>query len=178
MLGCGTGCLIILALAGAVTAGIMPYPWHASCKIEWTMMSESCTDVKQKLLDQIEQWKGDANCGTPDDCPKMPCGQKCLYEVSSVEDNKIEATHKTPVKRYIDNLSFEFIEEAGSNCKVAAFSTSSIWYAVLDFGTNYCNLRNLLDGEDGPRFKEGTDFTENTEDSVCTQYTSRDCNRF
>ena len=27
-----------------------------------------------------------------------------------------------------------------------AFSTSSIWYAILDFGTNYCNLRNLLDG--------------------------------
>jgi hypothetical protein len=27
-----------------------------------------------------------------------------------------------------------------------AYSTSSLWYAILDFGTNYCNLRNLLDG--------------------------------
>jgi len=173
MLGCGTSCLIILTLAAAVTAGIMPYPWHASCKIEWTM-SESCTDVKQKLVDQINAWQGDANCGTPDDCPKMPCGQKCLYELSSVEDNKIEATHKTPVKRYIDNLTFE-LNAAGSKCKVDAFSTSSIWYAVLDFGTNYCNLRNLLDGAG---YVEGTHFEENTEDSVCTQYTSRDCARF
>ena len=27
-----------------------------------------------------------------------------------------------------------------------AFSTSGTWYAILDSGTNYCNLRNLLDG--------------------------------
>lgn len=27
------------------------------------------------------------------------------------------------------------------------YSTSETWYAVLDYGTNYCNLRNLIEGE-------------------------------
>ena len=27
------------------------------------------------------------------------------------------------------------------------FSTSETWYAVLDYGTNYCNLHNLITGE-------------------------------
>jgi hypothetical protein len=29
---------------------------------------------------------------------------------------------------------------------IQAYSTSATWYALLDMGTNYCNLRNLLDG--------------------------------
>ena len=27
------------------------------------------------------------------------------------------------------------------------YSTSETWYAILDFGTNYCNLHNLLTGK-------------------------------
>lgn len=26
------------------------------------------------------------------------------------------------------------------------FSSSETWYAVLDYGTNYCNLNNLITG--------------------------------
>ena len=26
------------------------------------------------------------------------------------------------------------------------YSTSETWYAVLDYGTNYCNLHNLITG--------------------------------
>ena len=26
------------------------------------------------------------------------------------------------------------------------YSTSETWYAVLDYSTNYCNMRNLLEG--------------------------------
>ena len=29
---------------------------------------------------------------------------------------------------------------------IQAYSTSDTWYALLDMGTNYCNLRNILDG--------------------------------
>ena len=55
------------------------------------------------------------------------------------------------------------------------YSTSDLWYAILDMGTNYCNIRNLMDGT-GMSASNG--FTEDTSDSQCTQYTSRDCSRF
>ncbi len=49
------------------------------------------------------------------------------------------------------------------------------WYAVLDFGTNYCNLRNLADGSG---LSSVEDFQEVTSNGVCTQYESRDCERY
>ena len=30
------------------------------------------------------------------------------------------------------------------SCVVSGYSTSETWYAVLDSGTNYCNLHNLI----------------------------------
>ena len=48
-------------------------------------------------------------------------------------------------------------------------------YAYLDYGTNYCNLRNLVDGS---RFSGQNGFRETTSNSVCTQYSSRDCSRY
>ena len=56
-----------------------------------------------------------------------------------------------------------------------AYSRSQLWYAYLDFGTNYCNLRNLLDGA-GFSGLEG--FTEETSTDVCTQYDQIDCERY
>ena len=79
------------------------------------------------------------------------------------------------MKRYADSLTFKFEDQSGTSCKIDAFSTSDLWYAVLDWGTNYCNLRNLLDGT-GLSSSDG--FQEETNDSVCTQYTSRDCSRY
>jgi len=29
---------------------------------------------------------------------------------------------------------------------VQGYSTSETWYAFLDYGTNYCNLHNLITG--------------------------------
>ncbi len=55
------------------------------------------------------------------------------------------------------------------------YSTSLTWYAILDFGTNYCNLRNLIDGS-GISKTEG--FKEETSNGVCTQFTSRNCERY
>ena len=52
------------------------------------------------------------------------------------------------------------------------FSTSETFYAVLDMSTNYCNLRNLLAGSGLDRT---AGFSETTSDSICTQYSSADC---
>ena len=41
-----------------------------------------CESVKAKLIDQMNLWQGDSNCGqVSDTCPSLPCGQNCLYEV-------------------------------------------------------------------------------------------------
>jgi len=79
------------------------------------------------------------------------------------------------VARYTDSLRFSLSDTDQGLCSVEATSKSDTWYAVLDFGTNYCNLRNLVEGA-GLAAMPG--FTETTQDSVCTQYSSRDCDRF
>ena len=56
------------------------------------------------------------------------------------------------------------------------FSTSETWYAVLDYGTNYCNLHNLVDGAKIDTSTYG--FKEQTSDSQCTQYTSHNCDKY
>merc|ERR1711963_181612 len=152
------------------------YPWHASCQVEWVVPG-TCESIKTQLIDQMNLWEGDSNCGkVSDTCPSLPCGQNCLYEFTEVDsEGTLKAKHLTPVKRYVDSLSFKFIGESNGNCKIEAYSRSDLWYAVLDYGTNYCNLRNLLDGT-GLSGSDG--FQESTRNKICTQYTSRDCSRF
>jgi len=150
------------------------YPWHASCKIEW-QFSENCNDVRNRIIRQIDNWQGDALCPTTSpSCPELPCGQNCLYELTKSTENEIYGTHTTPVARYVDDISFKLRSNSGG-CTVNAKSSSQTWYAVLDKGTNYCNLRNLIDGS-GLSSVNG--FTETTRDKICTQYSSRDCSRF
>merc|ERR1712080_198979 len=94
----------------------------------------------------MRAWEGDSNCGqVSNSCPDLPCGQKCLYEYTGTSGNVISGTHTTPVHKYVDDLTFT-MTESGQSCSVEGFSTSQTWYAVLDFGTNYCNMRNLADG--------------------------------
>jgi hypothetical protein len=166
----GSLLLFVLALFGVT----LTYPLHASCKITW-FINSPCTEVSSRLISQMNAWDN-ANCpNVSESCPKMPCGQKCLYHFKeTTSDGEIVGTHATPVKRYIDNLSFKFMQ-TDAHCQVDAFSTSSIWYAILDFGTNYCNLRNLLDGTG---LSNSLGFEEETSTSVCTQYDSIDCSRY
>jgi hypothetical protein len=175
----------LILILGLVLNFTFAYPWHASCRIEWNL-GESCDSVHQKLHDQMTAWNMDSPCpGISDTCPQMPCGQKCLYQFQSLNgnalkgtpsrNNTLKGTHTTPVARYIDDLTFTTEQTGENTCKVTGFSTSQTWYAVLDWGTNYCNLRNLLDGSE---LSNSNGFTEETSNSVCTQYTSRNCDRY
>lgn len=165
--------LALLLICG--TAAFMPYPWHASCLIKW-QIPDSCQNVQNRLVNQFRAWQGDALCPktTTPSCPKLPCGQKCLYDLGDVNGNVITGTHTTPVARYVDDLTFTLTNGGPASCSVEAKSSSRLWYAILDMGTNYCNLRNLVDGAG---YGNGG-LREVTSDSVCTQYTSRDCSRF
>ncbi|XP_078669814.1 uncharacterized protein LOC144910495 [Branchiostoma floridae x Branchiostoma belcheri] len=140
------------------------YPIHASCSINWTF-PQNCSSVNTSLIAQMEKWTSRDNC--PDG------GQKCLYTFISSSSTELKGTHTTPVHGYVDDMTFTFMDPQDSpTCNVKAFSTSRVWYAYLDFGTNYCNLRNLAEGAG---LTSRSNFTEVTRDSICTQYTSRNC---
>ncbi|XP_064614190.1 uncharacterized protein LOC135477906 [Liolophura sinensis] len=159
-------CLCLSVLVTLLVA-YNPYPCHASCKITWKF-TNSCYPVLEAIKVQIRKWEGPANC--------KDGGQRCLYQLVRETNSSLIATHMTPVKHYMDDLTFSFTNSAdNSECTVEGFSTSQIWYAVLDYGTNYCNLHNLVTGA-GLDATPG--YSEMTRDAQCTQYTSADCDRY
>eukprot|EP00095_Tigriopus_kingsejongensis_P011059 maker-scaffold23_size669530-snap-gene-1.28 protein:Tk11059 transcript:maker-scaffold23_size669530-snap-gene-1.28-mRNA-1 annotation:"hypothetical protein CGI_10007639" len=172
---------MIMGLTGAVILAMLQllsltvsYPWHASCKVDWTT-NLPCSEARQKLVSQFQDWSN-ADCpGVSDTCPSLPCGQRCKYTLIEDTAVAIKGEHRTPVKDYVDDLSFKLADTETGGCKLEGFSTSRIWYAILDQGTNYCNLWNLVDGS-GLTKADG--FQEETSTSVCTQYDAIDCSRY
>nr|CAB3240756.1 protein ECT2-like [Phallusia mammillata] len=167
-------------------AWIEAYPFHASCQIEWNFHTLPCDTVHQKLVAQIKKWEGPTGCDSG--------GEKCLYNLTSNTADELYATHSTPKKHYLDKIHIKFYPQKMMNdfssfgnvhqfekvvtdshgCKVEAFSSSKLFYALLDFGTNYCNLHNLIMGCSF----QAQDYDEVTDDSVCTQYSSADCTKY
>ena len=93
--------------------------------------------------------QGDGLCpGTSPACPRLPCGQNCLYELTSSGPGEIRGTHTTPVARspptppprhghwsvvtmytvlrYVDDISFQ-LSPTSSGCAVSARSRSQLW---------------------------------------------------
>lgn len=138
---------------------------HASCRITWNF-GVPCTQVSSALEQQMNTWK------TADNCKNG--GEKCLYAVKTSSANQLTGTHTTPVKHYVDDLTFTF-KTSGNSCAVTGYSTSEVWYAVLDYGTNYCNLHNLVTGAG---LDKVTGYSETTNDSICTQYSSSNCEKY
>ena len=167
----------IFMLASRLPKGLS-YP-RAECRITWNIPTD-CNTVKTQIQTQMKIWKeteeiANACPGTSENCPNLPCGQKCRYVFEGIDAvGRITGYHLTPKQSYKDAVSFDFSEN-GTSCKVVGFSKSTVSYAVLDFGTNYCNLRNLLDGAN---LSQGNGFTEDTNTSICTQYDQINCERF
>lgn len=139
-------------------------PLHASCKIEWNI-GHSCERTVDKIKSQIATWGEDFDCKQ---------GEKCLYKLVSSDGKTLKATHETPAEHYVDDLTFTFTP-SGSQCQVHGFSTSETWYAVLDYGTNYCNLHNLITGS-GLDKTDG--YEENVSSSECTQVSTANCDKY
>ncbi|XP_039266163.2 uncharacterized protein LOC120341669 [Styela clava] len=176
------------------------YPFHAQCKLQWSWAGTNCSGIHGALKRQANKWSSSDNC--------IQGGEKCLYKVVSDEGGQLKLTHSTPVKEYVDSITFtfcssgiedcanslgatndadrpkrsvtviekiRFIPTAENSCTVSGYSKSNVWYAFLDYGTNYCNMRNLAEGAglvSLPNFKEETD------DSICTMYSSADCEKY
>ncbi|KAL5497550.1 hypothetical protein EMCRGX_G014042 [Ephydatia muelleri] len=152
----------LLVVAAAAAVMLEAYPLHASCKLTWEF-SIDCSTVYDMLLKQISVYNN-TDCGTT---------EKCGYALLAATGSEIDATHTTPVHHYVDTLSMVFASSAGGGCTVNGKSSSNIWYAVLDDGTNYCNLHNLLTGAGLNSSSYG--FVETTSNSICTQYSSANC---
>merc|ERR1712179_766353 len=152
----------LVAVFGFVQAG----PIHASCKVQWQFPSVSCDTFSSKIQAQAKAWESADNCAQG--------GEKCLYKISDVSENELKGTHTTPKKHYVDDISFK-LTKAGSGCNVEGFSTSETWYAVLDQGTNYCNLENLVTGSG---LNATTGYSESTSNDVCTQQSTADCEKY
>merc|ERR1712110_369471 len=134
--------LFLPPLAWAASPGPRD-PLHASCSVKWTL-SESCTSAQQKIIDQMNLWDNE-DCETKPDDDK-PHGQKCLYHHTGTEGAVTTGTHTTPIHRYVDDLTFTFIEGSDPTCLV-----------------------------DGSGLVNDPAFTEDTNNFICTQRSSADC---
>merc|ERR1711935_296738 len=154
----------LIVLASAYPKDLL----HAECSVKWTLSSD-CERTQKKVVDQMYLWDNE-DCETqPGD--SAPHGQKCLYKHTGSDGLTTTGTHTTPIHRYVDDLTFEFIPQSNSGCLVDANSISET-LSLLDFGTNYCNLFNLMDGSG---LTQDPTLTEDTDDFQCTQYSSADC---
>uniref|UniRef100_A0A8C9RCU7 Uncharacterized protein n=1 Tax=Scleropages formosus TaxID=113540 RepID=A0A8C9RCU7_SCLFO len=149
--------VFVVALA---TAG----PLHAQCKVDW-YFGIPCREVYEALVSQIKKWATIASCAMG--------GEKCLYKLESANVHFIAAKHTAPVTKHVDDLSFRLSSyDLYARCHVSALSVSETWYTVLDHGTNYCNLYNLMEGS-GLTGVPG--YKEVTSDFICTQRSSANC---
>merc|ERR1712018_621445 len=145
---------------------------HAECSVVWTV-SEDCESVQTKIEDQMFEWYSEENCGEIPPGPNQPNGQKCLYRHNCTVDFVTTGTHTTPIHRYIDDVTFTFTQET-DYCSIDGYSRSRTT-SVLDFGTNYCNLFNLMDGSG---LTQDPALTEDTNDDICVQYSQADCDKY
>ncbi|KAK3864944.1 hypothetical protein Pcinc_029408 [Petrolisthes cinctipes] len=167
---CKCCCLLLLAVVLIVGASLglfsafFPYPEHASCRVDWTF-DDTCSDVKSTLINQIKLW-------STDDCTTK---QQCNYEYVGEEGSTIRGLHITPVMSFVDKFNFTLTDGSGGLCYVKGASESTASYAVIDFGTNYCNLKNLIIGS---KLDHNPKYSENSTNSVCTMYSLAHCNMY
>ncbi|CAK9818216.1 hypothetical protein ANTPLA_LOCUS9680 [Anthophora plagiata] len=151
-------CVILVSL-------VFPYPLHASCIVKWKF-GDPCVYTMQKFRCQILNWSSCTNCGQ--------YGSKCLYtlkEPKPYESNVIRAVHLAPNLRTVEKIKISF-DEVNKTCVATGESVSTEWFRIFDYGTNYCNLRNLVIGTG---FDKNPKFLELTTNEVCTQYNMAVC---
>ena len=104
--------LVVLALR-QVNSFEWPFelkgPLHAQCKVTWTWPNTACSVPMGAIVDQINKWTSEDNCKNG--------GEKCLYTLKDHSSTMIKATHETPVKHYVDDLTFTVLKNDGT-CQI------------------------------------------------------------
>ncbi|MCJ8732682.1 hypothetical protein PDJAM_G00214200 [Pangasius djambal] len=157
------GCVSVMGVlvlgVGGLLSVLAAGPLHAHCSVTWSV-NIPCFDASSLLVNQIKEWATES-------CP--PKSQKCLYSLVSVIGDDIIATRASPVMRFTDDITFNFSSTSTDSCEIQGHSTSRSWYTILDSGSNYVNMYNLMRGSG---LSSSPSFTESTSDRRCTQYSS------
>ncbi|KAJ1100800.1 hypothetical protein NDU88_005875 [Pleurodeles waltl] len=139
-------------------------PLHAQCRVEWNF-GVPCWNVYVALVSQIKLWS------TADNCQQG--GEKCLYTLETANIHLIAGKHSTLSDKNVEDITLKLIPfDDNESCHVSGFSVSETWYLVLDYGTNYCNLHNLVEGSS---LDKAPGYAESTNDFKCTQYSAANC---
>ena len=122
-----------LALLAAVQAAKFPDfdSLHANCAMH-TLVSSTCDQAYSTFQNTLTNFAD-------------PAGG--LYAFVEKDPNMIWVTRTTPVKKYVDDIRWDFFGNPDnflvSGCKVTAKSRSrSLSY--YDYNTNYCNMWNVF----------------------------------
>lgn len=108
-----------------------------------TFPSNSCEEVEAEISSRImnPSWIDPHNAGK----------YSLRYDkgLSDGGDNIIQGERITGDKKYTDKFMMTFLPGSmmsSGTCRVMACSESQV-FSILDFSTNYCNLRNLYCNE-------------------------------
>mmetsp|Transcript_8097 Transcript_8097/g.9444 ORF Transcript_8097/g.9444 Transcript_8097/m.9444 type:complete len:181 (-) Transcript_8097:268-810(-) len=109
-----------------------PAEKHAKCAMTVEFPHASCEDVNAEIVARmlrVDGWQDPHNQGT--------------YSLLNYSSGlgKIEGSRITGDELYTDLFVFELIE-SGQGCQLHACSESQV-RSVVDYSTNYCNLRSL-----------------------------------
>lgn len=144
---------------------------HAQCVMSVTFPSNTCDEVSGEMLSRItsQSWVDPHNAGEYTIRDK---GQSNVDE----EISFIRGERTTGDKKYTDKFMLTFDPTLGpASCKVMACSQSQV-FSILDFSTNYCNLRNLYCSTKEGCPVETFDFFDYAEEYVkCGQHDDGKC---
>ena len=137
---------------------------HAHCAMTMTFPVSSCLDAFNAMKDAVETW-------TPE--PGTAGGSYALW--NSEEELNIWATRTTPVKKYVDDIYFEYTNSTGDfntkGCTVAAKSRSQS-LSYYDYSTNFCNMWNVFQvvKDTGSMAVSDCKFPADDPKTVCAKY--------
>ena len=153
---------------------------HAKCNMVVTFPSTSCTDVHNEIASRIaglSSWIDPHNGGTY---------SSSRDEVDeSTGTRYVEGSHDTGDGKYTDKFTLVLMESSSSevvgedsttsgSCTMTACSESQVT-SVLDFSTNYCNLRNLYCNSDDGCPIVNWDLEHEEKRNDCWQSNAKKC---
>lgn len=107
------------------------------CSMTIVFSDASCDEVDAEIvarMEHVDGWQDPHNQG--------------IYSLLNYTtgSREIKGSRITGDEKYTDLFMFELSEHGGQSCELSACSESQV-LSVLDYSTNYCNLRSLYCNE-------------------------------
>ena len=141
---------------------------HASCKMIIKFQNTPCSTVQSEISLRLTSpsWID-------------PHNQGVYTQLEQSSDSKggslIKGQRLTGNQKYTDLFAFSLKPDSdGSGCHVSACSESQV-FSILDFSTNYCNLRNLYCNSADGCVPVQYDLAYEEEYTQCGQNKKADC---